>query len=130
MLLSGNADFQSAVPRIHSLVEKLHGTRHQLLKMWHMRKTKLEQCYQLRLFQQDANKVHIFEIFFATATCIYVLVLFYNVNFLTFILYCVYLLKCCLLCNAICSNQSVFIVHRCLSGLNKIVLCLLGVAQR
>ncbi|XP_076823491.1 triple functional domain protein-like isoform X2 [Clavelina lepadiformis] len=57
VLLSGNADFQSAVPRIHSLVEKLHGTRHQLLKMWHMRKTKLEQCYQLRLFQQDANKM-------------------------------------------------------------------------
>lgn len=55
--LSGNADFQCAAPRIHSLVDKLHNTKHRLHNMWHMRKVKLDQCFQLRIFEQDANKV-------------------------------------------------------------------------
>nr|XP_039274741.1 kalirin-like isoform X3 [Styela clava] len=55
--LSGNSDFQCAAPRIHSLVDKLHNTRHRLHNMWHLRKVKLDQCFQLRLFEQDANKM-------------------------------------------------------------------------
>uniref|UniRef100_H2XVV8 DH domain-containing protein n=1 Tax=Ciona intestinalis TaxID=7719 RepID=H2XVV8_CIOIN len=56
-VVSGNSDFQSTIPRIHSLLEKLRATRNRLQNIWHMRKTKLEQCYQLRLFQHDANKM-------------------------------------------------------------------------
>ncbi len=57
MCLSGNADFQSAAPRIHSLNEKLHESYRELKSLWQERKVKLEQCYQLCMFQLDANKV-------------------------------------------------------------------------
>ena len=57
--LSGNADFQSAAPRIHSLNEKLHETYQELKTMWQNKKVKLEQCYHLCVFQLDANKVFI-----------------------------------------------------------------------
>jgi len=55
--LSGNADFQSAAPRIHSLNEKLHETYQELKTMWQNKKVKLEQCYHLCVFQLDANKM-------------------------------------------------------------------------
>lgn len=55
--ISGSADFQSLVPKIASLLDKLHSTRQHLHQMWHMRKLKLDQCFQLRLFEQDAEKV-------------------------------------------------------------------------
>ncbi|XP_032800941.2 triple functional domain protein isoform X3 [Petromyzon marinus] len=53
----GNADFQSLVPRISGLLDKLHSTRQHLHQMWHGRKLKLDQCFQLRLFEQDAEKM-------------------------------------------------------------------------
>ncbi len=55
--ISGSADFQSVVPKIASLLDKLHSTRQHLHQMWHLRKLKLDQCFQLRLFEQDAEKV-------------------------------------------------------------------------
>ncbi|CDQ94489.1 unnamed protein product [Oncorhynchus mykiss] len=55
--ISGSADFQSVVPKIASLLDKLHSTRQHLHQMWHVRKLKLDQCFQLRLFEQDAEKV-------------------------------------------------------------------------
>ncbi|XP_051566267.1 kalirin-like [Myxocyprinus asiaticus] len=55
--ISGSADFQSVVPRIASLLDKLHSTRQHLHQMWHLRKLKLDQCFQLRLFEQDAEKM-------------------------------------------------------------------------
>ncbi|XP_035392161.1 kalirin isoform X1 [Electrophorus electricus] len=55
--ISGGADFQSVVPKIASLLDKLHGTRQHLHQMWHIRKLKLDQCFQLRLFEQDAEKM-------------------------------------------------------------------------
>ncbi|XP_053482979.1 kalirin [Ictalurus furcatus] len=55
--ISGSADFQSMVPKIASLLDKLHSTRQHLHQMWHMRKLKLDQCFQLRLFEQDAEKM-------------------------------------------------------------------------
>uniref|UniRef100_A0A8C4NB02 Trio Rho guanine nucleotide exchange factor a n=2 Tax=Eptatretus burgeri TaxID=7764 RepID=A0A8C4NB02_EPTBU len=53
----GNADFQSLAPRIPGLLDKLHSTRQHLHQMWHSRKLKLDQCFQLRLFEQDAEKM-------------------------------------------------------------------------
>ncbi|XP_051564019.1 kalirin-like isoform X2 [Myxocyprinus asiaticus] len=55
--ISGSADFQSIVPKIASLLDKLHSTRQHLHQMWHLRKLKLDQCFQLRLFEQDAEKM-------------------------------------------------------------------------
>ncbi|XP_059822545.1 kalirin isoform X4 [Hypanus sabinus] len=55
--ISGSADFQSVVPKITSLLDKLHSTRQHLHQMWHVRKLKLDQCFQLRLFEQDAEKM-------------------------------------------------------------------------
>lgn len=55
--IPGSTDFQSLVPKITSLLDKLHSTRQHLHQMWHVRKLKLDQCFQLRLFEQDAEKM-------------------------------------------------------------------------
>lgn len=52
-----NADTQGLVPRISALLEQLHSTRQNLHQAWHVRKLQLDQCFQLRLFEQDAEKV-------------------------------------------------------------------------
>lgn len=43
--------------QVASLLDKLHSTRQHLHQMWHVKKLKLDQCFQLRLFEQDAEKV-------------------------------------------------------------------------
>uniref|UniRef100_A0A8C7PRH2 non-specific serine/threonine protein kinase n=1 Tax=Oncorhynchus mykiss TaxID=8022 RepID=A0A8C7PRH2_ONCMY len=50
-------DAHNLVPKVSALLDKLHGTRQHLQQLWHMRKLKLDQCFQLRLFEQDAEKV-------------------------------------------------------------------------
>ncbi|XP_055012937.1 triple functional domain protein isoform X4 [Boleophthalmus pectinirostris] len=52
-----NTDVQGLVPRITQLLDKLHSTRQQLHQTWHVRKLQLDQCFQLRLFEQDAEKM-------------------------------------------------------------------------
>ncbi|KAM8883086.1 triple functional domain protein-like isoform 4-T4 [Synchiropus picturatus] len=52
-----NADTQGLAPRITQLLEKLHSTRQQVHQAWHVRKLQLDQCFQLRLFEQDAEKM-------------------------------------------------------------------------
>ncbi|XP_055749749.1 triple functional domain protein isoform X5 [Salvelinus fontinalis] len=52
-----NADTQGLVPRIATLLDKLHSTRQHLHQAWHIRKLQLDQCFQLRLFEQDAEKM-------------------------------------------------------------------------
>ncbi|CAI5690099.1 unnamed protein product [Oreochromis niloticus] len=52
-----NADTQGLVPRITQLLDKLHSTRQHLHQAWHVRKLQLDQCFQLRLFEQDAEKM-------------------------------------------------------------------------
>lgn len=54
---SGNADFIQVVPQINRLLDNLHQTKQHLNQLWHMKKAKLDQCYQLRLFEQDIGKV-------------------------------------------------------------------------
>uniref|UniRef100_A0A671S2V6 non-specific serine/threonine protein kinase n=1 Tax=Sinocyclocheilus anshuiensis TaxID=1608454 RepID=A0A671S2V6_9TELE len=53
----GRGDIQGLAPKVQALLDKLHATRQHLHQSWHMRKIKLDQCFQLRLFQQDAEKV-------------------------------------------------------------------------
>lgn len=55
--MAGNVDFQNAVPQVVRLLENIHVTRQHLLQLWHIRKVKLDQCLQLRLYEQDAQKV-------------------------------------------------------------------------
>lgn len=52
-----HVDAHNLITKVSSLLEKLHGTRQNLQQLWHMRKLKLDQCFQLRLFEQDAEKV-------------------------------------------------------------------------
>ncbi|XP_023284323.1 triple functional domain protein isoform X2 [Seriola lalandi dorsalis] len=52
-----NADTQGLLPRITQLLDKLHSTRQHLHQAWHVRKLQLDQCFQLRLFEQDAEKM-------------------------------------------------------------------------
>ncbi|KAM6959163.1 triple functional domain protein [Aplochiton taeniatus] len=52
-----NADTQGLVPRVTALLDKLHSTRQHLHQAWHVRKLQLDQCFQLRLFEQDAEKM-------------------------------------------------------------------------
>uniref|UniRef100_M4AGJ1 non-specific serine/threonine protein kinase n=1 Tax=Xiphophorus maculatus TaxID=8083 RepID=M4AGJ1_XIPMA len=48
---------EGLVPRITQLLDKLHSTRQHLHQAWHVRKLQLDQCFQLRLFEQDAEKM-------------------------------------------------------------------------
>lgn len=54
-----HADAHNLVAKVTGLLDKLHGTRQNLQQLWHMRKLKLDQCFQLRLFEQDAEKVRL-----------------------------------------------------------------------
>uniref|UniRef100_A0A8C9VF91 non-specific serine/threonine protein kinase n=1 Tax=Scleropages formosus TaxID=113540 RepID=A0A8C9VF91_SCLFO len=54
---SGRPDFQSLAPKVAALLDKLHSTRQQLHQAWHVRKLQLDQGFQLRLFEQDAEKM-------------------------------------------------------------------------
>uniref|UniRef100_A0A8C4W3B8 Trio Rho guanine nucleotide exchange factor n=1 Tax=Gopherus evgoodei TaxID=1825980 RepID=A0A8C4W3B8_9SAUR len=54
---SGNADLQNLLPKVSTMLDRLHSTRQHLHQMWHVRKLKLDQCFQLRLFEQDAEKM-------------------------------------------------------------------------
>ncbi|KAM9835916.1 LOW QUALITY PROTEIN: kalirin-like [Aulostomus maculatus] len=55
--LSGGADFQSVVPRVSSLLDRLQVARGHLLQSWSDRKLHLDQALQLHLFEQDATKM-------------------------------------------------------------------------
>uniref|UniRef100_A0A668AV20 non-specific serine/threonine protein kinase n=1 Tax=Myripristis murdjan TaxID=586833 RepID=A0A668AV20_9TELE len=55
--LHAHADAHNLVAKVTGLLDKLHGTRQHLQQLWHMRKLKLDQCFQLRLFEQDAEKM-------------------------------------------------------------------------
>ena len=55
--ISGNTDFQSAVPQISQLLENLQSTKQHLNQLWVVKKMRLEQCLQLRIFEEDVEKV-------------------------------------------------------------------------
>ena len=51
-------DVKKAELQIHELLEGLHSKRQKLRELWNLRKLKLDQCFQYRVFQQDAEKVN------------------------------------------------------------------------
>jgi hypothetical protein len=52
-----NPDMQSCIPQIMQLLDQVHSGQQQLLQLWQIKKAKLEQCLQLRIFEQDCEKV-------------------------------------------------------------------------
>nr|CAD7257354.1 unnamed protein product [Timema shepardi] len=52
-----NPDLQASVPQILQNLEAIHTSQQHLLQLWHHKKLKLDQCFQLRLFEQDCEKV-------------------------------------------------------------------------
>nr|XP_054757558.1 kalirin-like [Lytechinus pictus] len=55
--VSLNADFQAVAPRILQLLDNVANTRQHLYQQWTTKQAKLEQCLQLKLFEQDAKKL-------------------------------------------------------------------------
>jgi triple functional domain protein len=57
-----NPDLQASVPEILQHLEAARTAQQQLLSLWAHKKARLDQCFQLRLFEQDCDKVrgHIF----------------------------------------------------------------------
>lgn len=53
----GNMDFQCAAPQVQQVIETLHQSKQRLNHLWGSRKTKMEQCLQLRIFEADVEKV-------------------------------------------------------------------------
>ena len=56
-MVCGNQDLQSVAPQVSHWLENLHASQQHLNHMWQMKKLQLEQCFQLRLFEQDVEKV-------------------------------------------------------------------------
>ncbi|CAB4064111.1 unnamed protein product [Lepeophtheirus salmonis] len=52
-----NPDMQACIPQIMQLLDQVHSGQQQLLQLWQIKKVKLDQCVQLRLFEQDCEKM-------------------------------------------------------------------------
>jgi hypothetical protein len=55
--LRSNPDFQRAAHEVSRLLEECRTLRQRLQQLWNGRKSRLEQCLQLRLIEQDVDKV-------------------------------------------------------------------------
>ena len=55
-----NPDLQASIPLIMQLLDQIHSGQQQLLGLWNIKKNKLDQCLQLRMFEQDCEKVELF----------------------------------------------------------------------
>ena len=55
--MTGNPDMQASIPMIMQLLDQVHSGQTNLLQLWQLKKVKLDQCLQLRLFEQDCEKV-------------------------------------------------------------------------
>lgn len=56
---TANPDLQASVPVILQHLEAGRSTQQQLLSLWAHKKARLDQCFQLRLFEQDCDKVRL-----------------------------------------------------------------------
>jgi hypothetical protein len=55
--LKTNPDFASVFPHINQLITSLTSLKNDLTYQWEMKKIELDQCSQLRLFEQDAENL-------------------------------------------------------------------------
>lgn len=54
---NSNPDLNDTRNLVLQNLEAVHSAQQQLLQLWHHKKLKLDQCFQLRLFEQDCEKV-------------------------------------------------------------------------
>ncbi|XP_050432765.1 triple functional domain protein isoform X1 [Adelges cooleyi] len=52
-----NPDLQASVPQILQQLDTIRTTHKHVLQLWQIKKLKLDQCFQLRLFEQDCEKM-------------------------------------------------------------------------
>lgn len=52
-----NPDLQASVPQILQQLDTIRTSHKHVLQLWQHKKLKLDQCFQLRLFEQDCEKV-------------------------------------------------------------------------
>ncbi|XP_059088154.1 triple functional domain protein-like isoform X1 [Tigriopus californicus] len=55
--MTSNPDMQGTIPDIMQLLDHVHSGQQQLLQLWQIKKMKLDQCLQLRHFEQDCEKM-------------------------------------------------------------------------
>ncbi|XP_069191995.1 triple functional domain protein isoform X3 [Procambarus clarkii] len=56
-LILNNPDFQNSIPQILSLMDSVHQAQQHVQQLWQHKKMRLDQCFQLRLFEQDVEKM-------------------------------------------------------------------------
>ncbi|CAL4059912.1 unnamed protein product, partial [Meganyctiphanes norvegica] len=56
-VILSNPDFQSTIPQILSVMDSVHQGQSHVQQLWQHRKMRLDQCFQLRLFEQDVEKM-------------------------------------------------------------------------
>lgn len=57
MVLKNNTDMSFILKQLIKQLEQVHNAQQQLFTMWQQKKIKLDQCFQLRLFEQDCEKM-------------------------------------------------------------------------
>ena len=57
LVLTGNPDLASWIPKVHNLVERIQLFKPHLVDIWKLNKQRLDQCYQLRAFEADMVSV-------------------------------------------------------------------------
>lgn len=55
--MPNNPDMADMLGQVLKQLESVHKGQHHLLTVWQHKKTKLDQCFQLRLFEQDCEKM-------------------------------------------------------------------------
>lgn len=61
-------DLQDIKNLVLQNLEAVHSSQQHLLQLWHHKKVKLDQCFQLRLFEQDCEKVRKYHLVFLKLT--------------------------------------------------------------
>lgn len=64
-----NPDLQASVPQILQQLDTIRTSHKHVLQLWQHKKLKLDQCFQLRLFEQDCEKAFIFILLYYVFFC-------------------------------------------------------------
>lgn len=53
----GGADLNTSINQVKSFLDQIRGTHEHLLQLWHLKKMRLDQCFQLRSFEAETNNM-------------------------------------------------------------------------
>lgn len=51
----GGADLNASINQVKSFLDQIRATHDHLLQLWHLKKMRLDQCFQLRSFESETN---------------------------------------------------------------------------